>query len=94
MIADSGTASPPVVSNAWEGVLVGALDCAVDQHSLRVGRFKSLVPIVNHLQATLPDGAAWGSGSGAILAWHLCQLVHLAFILSSQAISLSQCCCR
>ena len=67
MIADSGTASPPVVSNGG-GVLVGALGCAVGQHSLRVGRFKSLVPIVNHLQATLPDGAAWGSGSGAVFA--------------------------
>ena len=29
MIADSGTASPPVAGIEWEGVLVGALGCAV-----------------------------------------------------------------
>ena len=67
MIADSGAAFA-TGSIEWEGVLVGSLGCAVDQHSLRVGCFKSGLPIVNYLQATLPDGAAWGSGSGAIFA--------------------------
>ena len=47
---------------------MGALDCAVDQHSSGVNPvlvvLSRVVPTVNHLQATLPDGAAWGSGSG------------------------------
>ena len=66
MIADSGTAFA-TGSIKWEGVLVGALDCAVTNTHC-VGCFKSGLPIVNYLQATLPDGAAWGSGSGAIFA--------------------------
>ena len=49
---------------------MGALDCAVTNTHC-VGCFKSGLPIVNYLQATLPDGAAWGSGSGAILAWQV-----------------------
>jgi len=71
MIADSGTAFA-TGSIEWEGVLVGALDCAVDQHSSGVNPvlvvLSRVVPTVNHLQATLPDGAAWGSGSGEALA--------------------------
>ena len=40
MIADSGTACV-TRSIEWEGVLVGALDCAVNKHSLCVGYIKS-----------------------------------------------------
>ena len=67
MIADSGAAFA-TGSIEWEGVLVGALDCAVDQHSSGVNPvlvvLSRVVPTVNDLQATLPDGAAWGLGSG------------------------------
>ena len=38
MIADSGTASA-TGSIEWEGVLVGTLDCAVDQHSSGVNLY-------------------------------------------------------
>ena len=49
-------------------VLAGALDCAVDQHSSGVNPvlvvLSRVVPTVNDIQATLPDGAAWGLESG------------------------------
>ena len=61
MIADSGTAFA-TGSIEWEGVLVGALDCAVDQHSSGVNPvlvvLSRVVPTVNVFQAILPDGAA------------------------------------
>ncbi len=36
-----------------------------------VGKTTFIRHLVNYLQATLPDGAALGSGSGAILAWQV-----------------------
>ena len=50
---------------------MGALDCAVTNTHFVLVVLSRVVPTVNHLQATLPDGAAWGSGSGAILAWQV-----------------------
>ena len=41
MIADRLRDSVATGSIEWEGVLVGALDCAVNQHSLCVGWIKS-----------------------------------------------------
>ena len=53
-------------------MLVGALGGAVNQHSSRVNPvlvvLSRVVPTVDHLQAALPDGAAWGSGLGGGLA--------------------------
>ena len=74
MIADSRTVFA-TSSIKWEGVLVGQGPWTVQStntHSVLVV-LSQVVLTVNYLQATLPGGAAWGSGSGGGLAARLAQ---------------------
>ena len=63
MIADSRAAFT-TGSIKWEGVLVGALDCAVNQHSLCVGCIKSGCSDSKRLSSNPPQWGRLGFGTG------------------------------